>query len=146
MTYLETLKASGVPEAQARAHALALDEALRDTVATKADIAALEAKLREMELRIVGRESVTVPAGTFNAFRIEGRGVFSIESGGVEVTTLIKWVAPDRLRREVAMEETRERSSGKTRIGGRGRRSQASATKTRTTLSQRWELLSFTQK
>ncbi len=53
MTYLETLKASGVPEAQARAHALALDEALRDTVATKADIAALEAKLREMELRIV---------------------------------------------------------------------------------------------
>ncbi len=96
----------------------------------------------EMELRIVARESVTVPAGTFNAFRIEGRGVFAMESGGVEVTTLTKWVAPDRLRREVAMEETRERSGGNNPIGRRGRRSQAN----RITQSQRWELLSFTQK
>ena len=76
----------------------------------------------EMELRIVGREPVTVPAGTFNAFRIEGRGVFEEESGGVEVTTLIKWVAPDRLRREVAMEETRERGGGRSQVGGVARR------------------------
>ena len=45
LTYLETLKAAGIPEAQARAHAVALDEALRDSVATKAD-------LKELELRL----------------------------------------------------------------------------------------------
>ena len=38
LTDLETLKAAGIPEAQARAHAVALDEALRDSVATKADL------------------------------------------------------------------------------------------------------------
>jgi hypothetical protein len=94
----------------------------------------------EMALRIIGREPVTVPAGTFNAFRIEGRGVFEEESGRVEVTTLTKWVAPDRLRREVAVEETRERSGGGggRRGGGRGRGS-------RVTMSVRWELASFRQ-
>ncbi len=38
LTYLETLKAAGIPEAQARAHAVALDEALRDSVATRGDL------------------------------------------------------------------------------------------------------------
>jgi hypothetical protein len=45
LTYLETLKASGVPEAQAKAHTTALDEALRDSVATKADVASVEMKI-----------------------------------------------------------------------------------------------------
>ncbi len=49
LTYLETLKASGIPEAQARAHAVALDEALRDTVATKGDIEILK---RDMTIRM----------------------------------------------------------------------------------------------
>jgi hypothetical protein len=97
----------------------------------------------EMELRIVGREPVSVPAGTFNAFRIEGRGVFEEESGRVEVTTLTKWAAPDRLRREVAMEETREHSGGgRGQGGGRGRRAGG---RSRVTKSQRWELVSFRQ-
>jgi uncharacterized caspase-like protein/uncharacterized membrane protein YgcG len=105
----------------------------------------------EMELRIVAREPVTVPAGTFNAFRIEGRGVFEEESGRVEVTKLTKWAAPERLRREVAMEETRESSSGGGRgqgggskgkgKGGGGRGGRGS----RVTNSQRWELVSFKQ-
>ncbi|MFN3076431.1 MAG: hypothetical protein ABT940_06055 [Alphaproteobacteria bacterium] len=47
LIYLETLKASGIPEA--RAHAHALDEAMRDAVATKGDITALRA---DMETRI----------------------------------------------------------------------------------------------
>ncbi len=38
LSYLETLKASGVPEAQACAHAVAMDQALRESVATKADV------------------------------------------------------------------------------------------------------------
>jgi uncharacterized caspase-like protein len=97
----------------------------------------------EMELRIVGREPVSVPAGTFNAFRIEGRGVFEEESGRVEVTTLTKWAAPDRLRREVAMEETREHSGGgRGQGGGRGRRAGGGS---RVAKSQRWELVSFRQ-
>ena len=99
----------------------------------------------EMDLRIAGREQVTVPAGTFNAFRIEGHGVFEEESGRVEVTTLVKWVAPDRLRREVAMEETRERGGrnlarGRRRRGGRG-----SGGAARSAHSFRWELASFKQ-
>ena len=93
----------------------------------------------EMELRIVARETVTVPAGTFNAFRIEGRGVFEEETGRVEVTTLKKWVVPERLRREVAMEEKRESSRG-----GGGRRRPATGG-SRVTQSLRWELVSFAQ-
>jgi hypothetical protein len=88
----------------------------------------------EMKLRIVGREPVTVLAGTFNAFRIEGRGVFEEEGGRVEVTKLTKWVAPDRLRREVAMEETREGDGRRRGGGGSG-----------VWKSQRWELVSFKQ-
>ena len=42
LAYLEALKASGIPEQQARAHAVALEDALRDSVATKADIVRLE--------------------------------------------------------------------------------------------------------
>jgi hypothetical protein len=94
----------------------------------------------EMELRIVAREPVTVPAGTFNAFRIEGRGVFEEETGRVEITNLTKWVAPDRLRREVAMEETRTRRGGGGR-GGRGRGGGGG----RVTRSLRLELVSFKQ-
>ena len=56
LTYLETLKASGIPEAQARAHAVALDEALRDSVATKGD-------LRESELRLEAKIETAVANG-----------------------------------------------------------------------------------
>ena len=49
LTYLETLKASGIPETQARAHAVALDEALRDSVATKGD---LEGLRRDLEYKL----------------------------------------------------------------------------------------------
>jgi hypothetical protein len=97
-----------------------------------------------MALRIIGREPVTVPAGTFNAFRIEGRGVFEEEGGGVEVTTLIKWAAPDHLRREVAMEETRERGGSRSQVRGGGRRG-GRGSGSRVTHSMRWELVSFKQ-
>ncbi len=52
LLYLETLKSSGIPDDQARAHAHALDEVLRGAVATKGDVSSLRADLREMELRI----------------------------------------------------------------------------------------------
>jgi len=64
----------------------------------------------EMDLKIAARESITVPAGTFNAFRIEGRGVFNDPGHRhPEETLLRKWVAPDRLRFPVALEEIRQR-------------------------------------
>ena len=96
----------------------------------------------EMDLRIAARETITVPAGTFNAFRIEGRGIFQQESGRVEITTLRKWVAPDRLRREVAMEETRETSRD---VRSDGKRRRIDRAQSRVTQSQRWELMSFSQ-
>lgn len=52
LIYLETLKASGIPEDQARAHAHALDEALRDSVATRQDIALLRSDMEKLELRL----------------------------------------------------------------------------------------------
>lgn len=45
LAYVDRLRAAGVDESQARAHAEALDVALRDGVASKADIDRLETKL-----------------------------------------------------------------------------------------------------
>ena len=58
----------------------------------------------EMEYKIVGRETITVPAGTFDCFKVEGVG----ETGPVtfaktEVHQTI-WYAPDRVRLPVAQD------------------------------------------
>ena len=105
--------------------------------------------MNQMDLRIAGREPITVPAGTFNAFRIEGHGVFELEGGTVEQTTLVKWVAPDQLRREIAMQETRERSrQQRTRTDRKGRtRARGDARgNSRVTQSMRWELVTYQQR
>ena len=47
LAYVDKLKAGGVSEEQARAQADALDTALRDTVATKADIQRIETQIAE---------------------------------------------------------------------------------------------------
>lgn len=46
LAYIDRLKEAGFDEKQARAQADALDAALRDTVATKADIELLRAEVR----------------------------------------------------------------------------------------------------
>ena len=46
LIYIDRLKRAGVTEEQARAHAEAMDEALREAVATKADIVALKSELK----------------------------------------------------------------------------------------------------
>ncbi len=48
LAYIDSLKESGIPEAQARAHATALNNALHDSVASQAD-------LREAVTRLEGR-------------------------------------------------------------------------------------------
>ena len=45
----------------------------------------------DYELRIAARERITVPAGSFDAYRIEARG-FNVELGALIVRTI--WVAP----------------------------------------------------
>lgn len=63
LAYIEHLKTAGVDEAHARAHAFALDDALKDTVATKGDVkdvrneisalrSDLKSEMRELELRM----------------------------------------------------------------------------------------------
>lgn len=55
----------------------------------------------ELDLKVVGRESVTVPAGTFDCFKVEARGWTLGTSQSNEFSI---WVAPDRVNRFVALE------------------------------------------
>lgn len=50
--YIEKLKRAGISEDQARAHAEAMEEALREAVATRADVAALRIDLMAYEQKI----------------------------------------------------------------------------------------------
>jgi hypothetical protein len=61
-----------------------------------------------MQFRIVARENVTVPAGTFYAFRIEGHGLGWGGGPGILQIRRTVWVAPDRVRRPVVMETLRK--------------------------------------
>ncbi|HEV8586601.1 MAG TPA: caspase family protein [Methylomirabilota bacterium] len=60
----------------------------------------------ELYFKIVTREPVTVPAGTFNAFRIESHGL-SWGVGNMQNQRTV-WIAPDKVRRAVAMETLRK--------------------------------------
>ena len=60
-----------------------------------------------LDVRIADRESVTVPAGTFNAFRIEAQGwqTGSVGTGMINLLWSWKtWYAPDQVRQPVAFE------------------------------------------
>ena len=58
LAYIDRLIRGGIAEPQARAHAEAMDEALRESVATKTDIYRLETKIelavRDMTIRTGG--------------------------------------------------------------------------------------------
>ena len=66
----------------------------------------------EMEVRCAARERITVPAGTFNAFRLEGQG-FSIGGWGSSQLSLIRWIDPGRVKRPVASVDRRTSQSGR---------------------------------
>ena len=53
LAYVDKLKSSGVSEEQARAQGDALDSALRDTVATKQDIAELKLQIAEVKTDVM---------------------------------------------------------------------------------------------
>jgi hypothetical protein len=50
--------------------------------------------------KIVRKETITIPAGTFEAFRIETEYFLDAQYGG----TIVTWIAPDRVRRYLASE------------------------------------------
>jgi hypothetical protein len=58
LRYLDKLTSAGIPEAQARAHADAMDAALRESVATKSDITVVRADITAVrsELAIAVRD------------------------------------------------------------------------------------------
>jgi hypothetical protein len=84
------------------------------------------------EARIVTRERITVPAGTFDAFRIEAEGYGQFPSVTVKIDRKF-WMAPAQVRRPLAFEQTRKVVGG--RGGGGGQVLQA----------DRLELVSFKQ-
>jgi hypothetical protein len=65
----------------------------------------------EYHFRVVAREPVTVPAGSFNAFRLQMQGFARSAMGQMDVE-FKHWYDPQRLRLPVAREEVR-------RVGGR---------------------------
>ena len=54
----------------------------------------------EYDFKVVAREKITVPAGEFDAFKVEGKG-YSTNGG---LLTFNYWIAPDRVRRLLASE------------------------------------------
>jgi hypothetical protein len=56
-----------------------------------------------LDLKVVARESVTVPAGTFDAFKVEGSGFVRGKGNRIQ---LAYWIAPDRVRPFIAQELT----------------------------------------
>ena len=54
-----------------------------------------------LSFKVVGRETVTVPAGTFDTFRVEGNGSVRDKGARIQMTY---WIAPDRVRPFIAQD------------------------------------------
>lgn len=65
----------------------------------------------EMDGSVLGRERITVPAGSFDAMRIEGSGLAHAPLGVVH-TRLLVYRAPELVRMPLLREETRRSSRG----------------------------------
>jgi hypothetical protein len=70
----------------------------------------------DLTLRVADRERITVPAGTFNAFRIEARGYQIGQSGQDSINVAWDWktwYAPDAVRRPILAEWFNRAGGGK---------------------------------
>jgi hypothetical protein len=56
-----------------------------------------------LDFKVVAREMITVPAGTFDAFKVEGSGFVKGKGARIQITY---WVAPDKVRSYIAYELT----------------------------------------
>jgi len=101
----------------------------------------------EFEFRITRREKITVPAGSFECFVIEGEGYTVLPIGKVEFKN-VRWMAPDKVRRPIVMEQYRKfRRDLISRDGGFGKGSKGGGAGKGgpQNLDQRQELTSYKQ-
>lgn len=56
-----------------------------------------------LDFKVTAREMVTVPAGTFDAFKVEGNGFITGKGARIQIKY---WIAPDKVRPYVAYEHT----------------------------------------
>jgi hypothetical protein len=64
----------------------------------------------ELDYKVVARESVSVPAGTFDCYKVEGEGGIH----GVPVRLrFTHWMAPDKCRRPIVSEQFRQRGANR---------------------------------
>jgi len=76
----------------------------------------LEPEDWSFDFKVVAREPVTVPAGTFDAFKVEGEG-YSKATGHHYVWTY--WIAPEKVRVYVAFEQVQRARKGGLRVTDR---------------------------
>lgn len=62
----------------------------------------------EFDFRIVRRERITVPAGSFDCWVIEGEGYSTNDKGFRVQLGLTRWMAPDKVRRPIVSEQFRK--------------------------------------
>jgi hypothetical protein len=65
-----------------------------------------------MDFRVVARETITVPAGTFDCFRVEGHGLNRRRERPPFDIYMTRWSAPARVRGVIASEEIRRAAPG----------------------------------
>jgi len=68
-----------------------------------------------VDFKVVAREMITVPAGTFDAFKVEGTG-FNMEQGAYLQYTY--WIAPDKVRQPIIFISIERHGTGG--LGGGG--------------------------
>jgi hypothetical protein len=57
--------------------------------------------MRKLKCKAVTRETITVPAGTFNAFKVEASG-WTMSAG--QRITITYWIDPDRLPKYIVLD------------------------------------------
>ena len=73
----------------------------------------------DFDLRVTARENVTVPAGTFDCFKVEVAGLAYGPKGAIQIAARY-WMAPDRVRQMIAHESQKTHTkSGKVLKGER---------------------------
>ena len=68
-----------------------------------------------IDFKVSAREQITVPAGTFNAFKVEGRG-YNVRGANLHYTY---WIAPEQVRRAIVFVIDTHNKGGKVMVSDR---------------------------
>jgi uncharacterized caspase-like protein len=82
-----------------------LEYAVGKRWSTRFDVIGNEGGTADFDFRIAARETITVPAGKFDCYRIEGRGVNNAHFRPAVDISLTYWRAPTQVRRPIVVEE-----------------------------------------